>query len=274
MNPVDEDPSRPQRAVQSVEVGGRLLLALAASPSPLLLKDLAAKAELAPSRAHPYLVSFMRLGLVRQDADGGRYALGSSALQMGLTALHQLEPLQAVRPIAEHLANTTGQAVAIAVWGNLGPTVIRMIDAVRPLHVAMRAGTVMSPFDTATGRAFTGVMRPEQVADAMAGMSMGYTGAARPFALSDHRETLQTAQAELHEHQCVRAVGHPIPGVNAFAAPVYDHEGRAALVLTLLGQEDSVSAAWDSAMAQALREATHEASRQLGYRGYVTPGPQ
>ena len=62
-----------QRSVQSVEVGGRLLLALADSRSDLSLKDLAARAGLTPSRAHPYLVSFSRLGLVEQRQASGRY---------------------------------------------------------------------------------------------------------------------------------------------------------------------------------------------------------
>ena len=45
------DAASGQRSVQSVEVGGRLLLALADSRSDLSLKDLAARAGLTPSRA-------------------------------------------------------------------------------------------------------------------------------------------------------------------------------------------------------------------------------
>jgi DNA-binding IclR family transcriptional regulator len=93
-----------QRSVQSVEVGGRLLLALADSRSDLSLKDLAARAGLTPSRAHPYLVSFSRLGLVEQRQPTGRYGLGPAALQIGLAALHQLDPIQAASPVAEALA--------------------------------------------------------------------------------------------------------------------------------------------------------------------------
>ena len=266
MNHPEEDSCKAQRAVQSVEVGGRLLLALAANPEPMLLKELAAKADLPSSRAHPYLVSFSRLGFVRQDPGSGRYALGPSALQMGLTALHQLEPIQAVQPIAEALAAETGQAVAIAVWGNLGPTVIRMMDALHPLHVAMRAGTVMAPFGTATGRAFVAVMGPEQISDALSGTALGFEGEQRSFDLKNYGNQIDEARAELRQHGCVRAVGNPIPGVNAFSAPVFDHERRPALVLTLLGREDHVSASWDSPKAEAIRRAARETSTQLGYR--------
>ena len=48
--------------------------------------------------------------------------------------------------------------MALAVWGNFGPTIVRMIEARQPLHVTMRAGTVMSILGTATGRAFAAVM--------------------------------------------------------------------------------------------------------------------
>ena len=260
----EDENNKPQRAVQSVEVGGRLLLALAGCPEPMSLKELAAQAGLPPSRAHPYLVSFGRLGLIRQDGASGRYALGPAALQLGLTALHQLEPMRAIGPIAEKLAADTGQAVAVAVWGNLGPTVVRMIDAQHPLHVAMRAGTVMSPFATATGRAFIAVMSSAAILDALNGAALGFEGPAGKLRPGDFAPKVEEARRELAAHGCIRTIGKPIPGVNAFSAPVFDFEGRPALVLTLLGHQDHVPAAWNSRAAGALKQAAGIASRELG----------
>lgn len=268
----EEDPPREQRAVQSVEVGGRLLLAMAEHPEPMLLKDLAAQAGLPPSRAHPYLVSYARLGLVQQDAASGRYALGPAALRIGLTCLFQLDPLKAAVPVAEALAASTGQAVALAVWGNFGPTVVRMIEARQPLHVAMRAGTVMSMFGTATGRAFVGALPRERLAQALAGPLGGMLGG---LARGGPQPSLTPAQldaecgpahAELQAHGVTRAVGRPIPGVNAFSAPVRDHEGEVALVITALGHQDHFASAWSSPMAAAVRASAAEASGRLGYR--------
>ena len=51
MDDIGEAAGKGQRAVQSVEVGGRLLLALAEHPSPMTLKDLAARAHMPASRA-------------------------------------------------------------------------------------------------------------------------------------------------------------------------------------------------------------------------------
>ena len=54
--------------IQSVEVGFALLDALARATGPLMLRDLAAAAHMSAAKAHRYLVSFQRLGLVLQDS--------------------------------------------------------------------------------------------------------------------------------------------------------------------------------------------------------------
>jgi DNA-binding IclR family transcriptional regulator len=259
-----------QRAVQSVEVGGRLLLALADEPGPMSLKDLAARAELPPSRAHPYLVSYGRLGLVVQDEHSGRYALGPAALRLGLACLYQWDPFKAAEPVAERLAADSGPAVALAVWGNFGPTVVRMIDARQPLHVSMRAGTVMSMFGTATGRAFVGAMKKRRIEQALAG-PLGASGLQPRLADAQLDAEIKPAAAELKARGVTRAMGRPIPGVNAFSAPVLDHEGQPVLVITALGHQDHFPSAWNSPMADAVRQAAADISSRLGARSALTP---
>ncbi len=87
--------STEQRGIGSVEVGGQLLRALTESDGPMMLRDLAASAGMTAAKAHPYMVSFMRLGLVEQDRAIGRYELGPLALQMGLASMRRLNPVRA-----------------------------------------------------------------------------------------------------------------------------------------------------------------------------------
>jgi DNA-binding IclR family transcriptional regulator len=250
-----------QRSVQSVEVGGRLLLALAHEPVAMALKDLAARVDLSPSRAHTYLVSFGRLGLIEQDPVSHRYALGPAALQIGLACLHQLDAVRAATPVAEALAARLGETVAIAVWANFGPTIVRMIDGAQPLHVNMRAGTVMSVSGTATGRAFAA----HKLAQAMSGPLGDALPSGRRSTGISEAERARIAD-EWRAHGVTRAVGRPIPGVNAFSAPAFDHEGQAALVITALGHEDHFPSAWNAPAARAVKAAAAEVSARLGYR--------
>jgi DNA-binding IclR family transcriptional regulator len=149
----DDGAIRGPRGIQSVEVGGRLLLALANVGRALSLKDLAQEAEMAPGKAHPYLVIFGKLGLIEQDA-AGRYGLGPLALQLGLISLQQYDPVRLATPVLADLAQATGHTAAIALWGNRGPTIVRIEEAPSAVHVHMRPGTVASLRDTATGKAF------------------------------------------------------------------------------------------------------------------------
>jgi DNA-binding IclR family transcriptional regulator len=67
------EPMPSPRGIQSIEVGGRLLQALAGRGTPMPLKDLAHAAAMTPAKAHPYLVSFAKLGLVEQDEVWGEH---------------------------------------------------------------------------------------------------------------------------------------------------------------------------------------------------------
>ena len=148
-------------------------------------------------------------------------------------------------------------------WGNFGPTVVRMIDAVQPLHVSMRAGTVMSLLGTATGRAFAAVLPLETLRRSLAQPLGEAARPARPL-LARNDATLREIVADYRAHGVARAVGRPMPGVNAFSAVAFDHEGQAAIVVTALGHQDSFPPDWDSAMAGAVRDAAREVSRRLG----------
>jgi DNA-binding IclR family transcriptional regulator len=255
----------PQRGVQSIEVGGRLLLALAEEPRPLTLKDLAHKAGLPASRAHPYLVSFGRLGMIEQDPVSGQYALGPAALQIGLSCLHQADAIGVATRVAQTLAGRIDQAVAIAVWANFGPTIVRLFEGRQPLHVSMRAGSVMSLFGTATGRAFAAVL-PQATIDAVLAAHHVEGRRSDGSPVTDIALELAQIRSEFATHGLTRAVGRPIPGVNAFSAPAFDHQGNAAVVLTALGPDVSFASTWNSVIAKEMRSAAEEISRRLGYR--------
>src|ERR1700754_4568486 len=103
--------ARGQRGIQSVEVGGQLLRALAHHGRPMALKDLAREAGMTPAKAHPYLVSFGKLGLIEQTSASGHYGLGALAMQLGLISLQQFDPVRLATPRLIELARTLGHTV-------------------------------------------------------------------------------------------------------------------------------------------------------------------
>ena len=110
--------STEQRGIGSVEVGGQLLRVLTEADGPMMLRDLAASAGMTAAKAHPYMVSYMRLGLVEQDRASGRYELGPLALQMGLASMRRLNPVRVATEAIAELVLRINKTVALSVWGN------------------------------------------------------------------------------------------------------------------------------------------------------------
>jgi DNA-binding IclR family transcriptional regulator len=264
LNDEPDQPLRQQRGIQSIEVGGQLLLALARSGAPMMLKDLAREAGMPAAKAHPYLVSFGKLGLVEQDPVSGRYELGRLALELGLICLQRLDPVRIATPEITALADRVAQSAALAVWGNRGPTIVLFEESTHPIHVNLRTGTVMSLVNSATGMVFAAFL-PPKVTEGLINAELAADEAGRDGKRSTWKQ-INAALAEVREHGMARAVGNPIPGINAFSAPVFDHSRHVVLAITVLGPAGTFNANWSSPIAQALREAAASVSLRLGYK--------
>jgi DNA-binding IclR family transcriptional regulator len=256
--------ARNQRGIQSIEVGGQLLRALAHHGQPMALKDLARDAGMSAAKAHPYLVSFGKLGLIGQDSASGRYGLGPLAMQLGLISLQQFDPVRLATPVIGELARTLKLTVAIAVWGNRGATMVRIEEAPTPVHVNMRHGTVMSLRGTASGLLFAAHLPTEMVLEALS-HEPGETGRARKL-----DPKLVTQLAEIHRRRLSRAIDASVPGVSAMAAPVYDESGTMVLSLTAIGPTAVFDTRLDGSVAMALTSAAQDLSRRLGARDAST----
>jgi DNA-binding IclR family transcriptional regulator len=246
--------TRGQRGIQSIEVGGQLLRALAHHGRPMALKDLAREAGMTPAKAHPYLVSFGKLGLIEQTNASGHYGLGALAMQLGLISLQQFDPVRLATPRLPELALTLGHTVALAVWGNRGATIVRIEEAPSAVHVNMRHGTVMSLRGTASGRLFAAYLPPARVRDALA---LEGDGGVIDRGLAAELERIRVEGVS-------RAVDAAVPGVSALAAPVFDGQRQIVLSLTAIGPSPVFDTAADGALARELRRVATELSSQLG----------
>ncbi len=246
-----------QQGVQSVETGMALLAALAARARvPASLSDLAAAAGMAPAKAHRYLVSLIRAGMVEQDRASGRYRLGGAALNVGLAALGALDVMRLAGEALERLCEAIDETVLLAVWGNKGPVVVRWEEASRPVTTNVRAGSVMPLLNSATGRVFAAFL-PEAQTTAMIAAE-----AAQAPALAEGYDTILS---ETRTRGLGRVKGDLLPGVAGLAAPVFDHQGDLVAVIAALGPQGQFDGAWDGAVAKVLKAAADVLSRRLGH---------
>ena len=227
----------------------------------MLLKELAREAGMPSAKAHPYLVSFAKLGLVEQDLLTGRYELGPQLLQLGLISLQRLKPVRIATKEIATLSTDTGLTVAIAVWENVGPTIIWVQEASHALHINVRTGTVMSLLNTATGLVFAAFLPPK----AVEGMIRTEVNRLGGLADPPSQEKIEALLAEVRRRGLARIAGALTPGINAVSAPVFDHAGNIILAITAIGSSGVFDPDWNSPIARRVVEAANRISRLLGH---------
>jgi DNA-binding IclR family transcriptional regulator len=252
-----------QAGVQSIEVGMHVLVTLSDHGGEMALGELATAAGAAPAKVHRYLVSLIRSGFVEQDPRSGRYALSSQALRVGLVALGRLDVMEVATTALYGLRDRIDETVLMAVWGPHGATIVRWLEASRPVTVNVRAGSIMPLISSATGQVFAAFGRPALVEPVLA----------RELSDSARRgAAVSRAEAEaLFQRVRTRGLGHVagqmLAGVHALGAPVFDHQGQLALALTALGPNGGFDDAEEGPIASILREAARSLSARLGYLG-------
>jgi len=239
----------------------RLFKALAAASDPLMLKDLAAAARMPPAKAHRYLVSLSRAGLVEQNSATGLYDLGPFAVELGLSALGRLSPVATAEPFLEELRQTTGQTVALAVWGSQGPVIVRWLGVESPVAATLRVGSLMPLTRSATGLVFASFL-PERVTGNLIKSELAENRRAGLKPRS--REELSAAASEVSSRGYALTSDF-IPGISGLAAPVFDHNRALVLALITLGYTAPFMA--DRARIQsAVERVSRSLSNRLGWR--------
>jgi DNA-binding IclR family transcriptional regulator len=251
--------------IQSVEVGFGLLDVLAQARGPLMLRDLAAAAGMSAAKAHRYLVSFQRLQLVVQDT-GTRYDLGPAALKLGLASLSRLDAVKLARERIGELGAKIGHTLALAVWGNHGPTIVHWEESPQAVTVNLRLGDVMPLLSSATGRCFAAYLSK----DAITPLLKDEVARAQKQGRRDIPATLAEARAMLDEVRrrgAARVVDTLLPGIVGFCAPVFDSDGHIALGMVALGPTGTFDPEWNGAVDVPLRAEAARLSRDLGWHG-------
>jgi DNA-binding IclR family transcriptional regulator len=246
-----------RKGIQSLEVGMVVLECIERAGGPLPLTKIAQACGMTASKAHFYLVSLSRVGLVSQDSLGGQYRLGPAALRLGLSALAQQDAVELARAEMARLSELTGDTVFLSVWGHAGATVISRFDGTNVAPLAVRVGAVMPLKASATGRTFLAWL-PEQYTKPILKAEKPVKG--RPAKAPPSAAAL----AHIRRDGFVVTPGAHGDGMIAIAAPVFDYSRRVQCVLTIT-ESHLDEAEWD-ALARALRQGAEAVSQSAGYR--------
>jgi len=261
----DESESRlgeGKHGVQSLEIGMGILRAMVRGQRSMMLKDIAAAAEMPPSKAHRYLVSLIRAGLVEQDPLTSRYDLGPFALNIGLVAIDRLDRIRIGLTAIAELRDEINETTALAVWGDGGPVIVRWERPRRPITVNVVTGTALDPLNSASGRVFTAWL-PKETSNRLIERAMK-DGKLPPELPS--RAAVEAMLARVRTDGYASVTGHHlIPGVEAVSAPVFNFKGEITIAMLVVGVKGMFDMDPNGPVVGPLKVAAEKLSLRLGH---------
>jgi DNA-binding IclR family transcriptional regulator len=205
-----------------VEVGAALLRALADASGPEPLGILARAAKMTPAKAHRYLVSFVKAGLVVQSERTGNYDLGPLATRIGLAAIDRFDVVRVAGERLEELRDAVDATTLIALWTDLGPTVSGIALSSHPVTLAVKIGTTFPVLTTASGQIFLAFGEPSHTLPLLAGLS------------ADELAAVKALREQIRSAGMVSVDQTFLVGVQALSAPLFHTDGTLAAAVTVI----------------------------------------
>jgi len=219
------------RRINSIEVGFRVIKALEAAEGYLSLKDISSAAGMPSGKAYLYLFSLMREGFVAQDPTSGHYGLGPFALQIGLSAIRQIDLVALARDGLMELSRSTSCTAYLSAWSNRGPVLLSKVEGNPQSLFTVRVGFVFPLLSSATGQVFLAYQPDSETAPLL--MQEGGTANLTEVQKQALVKTIRRRGYASSERR-IKA------DILSFSAPVFDYSGEIAAAVTIVGSVDAL----------------------------------
>ncbi|MBO2463945.1 IclR family transcriptional regulator [Actinomadura violacea] len=255
----DESAAAPARqGIQSVELAMTVLQALEEGLGPMSLTQIASASAMGPSKAHRYLVSLARVGLVAQSPSTGLYDLGPAMRRLGIESLRRMDEVGLVTQHLPGLRDRTAHAVNLAVWGENGPVIVRWEYGAYALPITVRVGATMPLLTSAVGRAFFAYL-PDTLTGPVLRAQLETDERGTPA-----QEEMARIRSDVLRDGVAVTSGGVIPGIVSLAAPVFTAGDSLPLVVALAMPARVVSEKDLAGLAEELRRSAQAMSEELG----------
>jgi DNA-binding IclR family transcriptional regulator len=256
----------PQRRILSIGVGFKIIRFFVEAEGYRTLKDIAAATGMPPGKAHLYLASFVREGMIHQDPETACYGLGPYAIQIGLAAIRRNDVIALSQTVVAGLRNATRCAAYVSVWGETGPVIAYRQDGYQQGSMTVRVGYVLPLLYSATGRVFLTYLPRDVTRPLLRAAAQFRPATGRPL------DSKGIAQLVRDTVERVRAQGYATSesqinaGFFALSAPVLNHAGEIAAALTIIGPSQYLKGTKRAEALKLITGAAQNLSAELGYK--------
>jgi len=229
------------------------------------LAEIASAVSMPSAKAHRYLVSLIRAGLVQQSKETSKYDLGPIAFQLGIKGFARFEPLKLAEQMLQELVEMVGETAALAVWTEKGATMIRVIEARHDFSTTI-APTHHCPMTfSATGVLFSSFEDSIRTDPLIERELEQNRLSGRPNAPRKRTELAELISATREQgYSCMTDGGGD--GFGAVSAPVFDVTGKLVMAVTVFGRSNRVDAHPEGTLTRIVARTATKISSAFGYR--------
>lgn len=253
--------ARVKAATGTVDLSLYLLEYLVASRKPVGVTELAKIFDTSKPTVYRHIQALVKHGFARQDEETNRYEAGIKLLVLGEALRERFNILGAARNEMSLLREATGQAISLSTLVNDEVITLELLQGRTLVEFGIKPGTKMDFHATAHGKVALAFGPPRLLESHCLEPLKSWTAGTikSPLAL---RKAIKTIQ------KCgwATAANEIVGGVNALAAPIFDHREAYAGAIAIIGSTSLIAAKPKAEFIDLVTGAAYEVSRALGSR--------
>lgn len=254
-----------RRRMSTLERHARILEAVSASPTGLVLTDISKGLNLPKATAHRLTAALTEIDFLSLSNDGRKvYQIGARLVRLLHLVISPDSVVPAAHPILQALVNRFEETAFVACLRNNQVETVAMVTPNKDWRGHVHPGRIMPPHAAASAKAIL-AFQPQEVQRAMlAGPLPAFTD-----------KTVTSREKIMAEYTLIRKTGIATcngeidPGQIAFASPVHLDNTGVIFSICLVGPTVRLTGHGRAKIAQALKDAAAEFSgslaRQLGH---------
>tara|TARA_Y100001960_G_scaffold207327_1_gene216465 strand:- start:46 stop:807 length:762 start_codon:yes stop_codon:yes gene_type:complete len=237
----------------------RVLEALARSPSPRALGELAADCDMTKSNAHRLLHTLTELDYVRQVPDARTYEATLRLWEMGMRVFDRVDIRAVASPLLDTLQEETSESVHLSVFDDGDAVYIDKRDSRQAVRAYIRVGDRVPAYCTATGRAMLAFLDATAVDRACRDLQTH-----TPLTITTRSDLADTLN-ETRDRGYALTRGEWREGVVGVAAPIRSQSGAVIAGVGVAGPADRMHEAAVKTATSAVLSTATDISRALGF---------
>ena len=248
------------KAIQSVVTTLTVIEIMAEARAPWGVSELARKIGITKPRIFRHLRTLLDKGYVDQDPITEKYQLTLKIFHLGQLIFDNIDFLYEARRVLPNLVASIKQTITIGQVEDSGVRIMDILKYRSDIEITTPPGSLLGFHSSAQGKlalAFGPDVLWEQV-------SHGHLPQITSKTITD-LESLRYEIEKIRRRGWSEAPEQSLMGVNAFAAPVLDKDGRLAGIITAVGSATFLRPQDDEGLREALLSKASEISKRLGY---------